>query len=127
MNHKRSLGLAGEYRVISELFLRGHMPKRLRSGPDIRLENGSLLEVKSAFHSSYSGDSEYLFKVGPLQIRDSDFFICWCVNDDTFYVIPAKKASSSICITNRKVYGRRRRYAVYKNAWHLLNTKVRRL
>jgi len=123
MNHKRSLGLAGEYRVMAELLLRGHMPKKLRSGPDLRLENGLLLEVKSASYnqySSYSGDSEYSFRTWALQIKRSDFFICWCVNDDTFYVIPAKKASSSICITNRKGNGRRRRYALYKNAWHLL-------
>jgi hypothetical protein len=127
MGSKRALliGLAGEYRVMSELLLRGHNPSKsyLAAGPDIVLENGFRLEIKSKHrHRDKSGPYEVQFFSGHTRrnVRPTgfDFVIVWCIDDDAFFIIPidALPASSFGLWPDSK----KSRYSRFKEAWHLL-------
>ncbi len=131
LNNK--IGLAGEFRVMSELLLRGHNPAKsyLNEGADIILENGLRVEVKSA-HRLYQywrggrTKKNYLFKVRggkrqrPLSFLKCDFVVFWCIDDDCFLIIPKLKITGtavSLCnISNNS----RSKYIQYKNKWDLL-------
>lgn len=123
------LGLAGEFRVMSELLLRGHNPAKsyLEDGPDLILENGVRIEVKSAHKHIAKRAERYLFSVrgGHRKERQNldgcDFIICWCVNDDCFYIIPKTQVTqrTSICIGTQNST-----FKPYKGNWEILNREV---
>lgn len=138
LTNRNELGLAGEFRVMAELFLRGHNPAKsyLEKGADIILENGIKLEVKASHRHSgnykatdrtkgFRTRSVYVFTLKgagrrPYQLDTCDFLILWCIDDDCFFVIPTESVLAKTCVSlvSADTQGR---YAKYKNAWHLLN------
>ena len=139
------IGLAGEFRVMSELLLRGHNPAKsyLEDGADLILENGLRVEVKSAHlmpqehvreryapdHYRRIGKSmtpipKYQFDMTQghnkpsKSLHDYDYLICWCINDDWFYIFPCElklpKGKLSI------FPGSKSKYNHYRGAWDQL-------
>ncbi len=122
------IGLAGEFRVMSELLLRGHNPAKsyLENGADIVLENSIKVEVKSAHRLPQKRTSSYLFNLrrkdrkGIQNLDNCDFVVCWCINDDSFYIIPKSViTSTSIGIYNLSSDSKSK-YTSYKDKWELL-------
>jgi len=118
------IGVAGEYRVISELILRGHYPAKPLSvkRADLILENGTRLEIKTS--RFYKDDNAYKFDItyghGRVKI-DQDFYdylICWCLDVQTFFIVPSNMidAQSTVSIT----LSPNSKYAPYREAWNLL-------
>jgi hypothetical protein len=110
-------GKAGEYRVMSELMLRGHHPAMppIDNGADIILESGLRIQVKSSHlnrkkHASYPLGL-YRFELMELGVRSKyqnmvrdwtkrcDYFVLWCINEDRFFIFPATKDRGVILIT----------------------------
>lgn len=134
---RNKIGLAGEFRVMSELLLRGHNPAKsyLEEGPDIILENGLRLEVKSAHrcHSIHKATDRgkghrertvYNFslvggaRTKPQSLEGCDFLLLWCINDDSFFVIPYKEIKvNALSIVSTTGNGK---WIPYKNRWDLL-------
>jgi len=127
------LGLAGEFRVMSELLLRGHNLAKsyLEEGADIILENGLRIEVKSGHRCHYQGkyrkkgNYNFTFKGGarktPQNLDGCDFVILWCIDDECFFIIPVGEISAScigICNISPKF-----KYYSYKDNWDLLEVK----
>ena len=99
------IGIAGELRVMSELLLRGFNPAKsyLDHGIDIILDNGKRIQVKTARRFSRkdrkSHSTYYHFVTRPWdyqrrtkgreRMSEVDIVICWCIEDNTYYVIPA--------------------------------------
>lgn len=121
------IGVAAEYRVISELILRGYHPAKPLSvkRADLLLENGVKLEIKAS--RFYPDENAYKFDLtyghGRVKI-DQDFYdylICWCMNDQVFFIIPAEviHAQSKVSLTLNK----NSKYAPYKEAWNLLEKR----
>ena len=120
------LGLAGEFRVMSELLLRGHNPAKsyLEYGADIVLENGLRLEVKTGhqYDRLYKNNYHFFTATGHGQRvvghRDYDFLVCWCFDADVFYIVPQgsiparKRFTLSISPKSR--------YFPFRGAWNLL-------
>lgn len=129
------LGLAGEFRVMSELLLRGHNPSKsyLQDGADLTLENSLRLEVKSSHRYADKRGTYYMcnLKGGHRKQRQQldsfDFLILWCVDDDVFYIIPKAEViltpSGTIAFTTTSENARHR-YAQYRERWDLLNKEV---
>ena len=126
-------GLAGEFRVMSELLLRGHNPAKsyLEDGADLILENGKRIEVKSCHRyisKSRQGSKEprylFSFRGGNREKQDLtkiDFAICWCIDDGLFYIVPIKIVNSSaIGISNTSINAKHK-YAPYRENWNQLN------
>lgn len=121
------IGLAGEYRVVSELLLRGHNPaKRLAPfGEDLILENGLRIEIKAG--RLYPKDNAYKFDLtyGHGNQKDNqdhyDYLVCWCLDDNVFFVIPVEviTAQSTVSIT----LAEKSKYAPYREAWDLLQER----
>lgn len=129
MGSKRGnfIGLAGEFRVMSELLLREHNPAKsyLNDGIDIVLENGKRIEVKSAHKLSYGKWLAYHFSFrggrgNKLQnLNNCDFIICWCIEDNDFYIIPIDELGApSLSIHNN--FRQSSKYLKYRDAWELL-------
>lgn len=116
-NRAHLVGKAGEYRVMSELILRGHFPMTppVDNGTDIVLENGFRIQVKTSHlnqkkHASYPlglyrfelMETGYRAKYQNV-IRDwtkrCDFLVLWCIDEDRFFVLPATKDRGVILIT----------------------------
>lgn len=124
-NNNSKYGLAGEFRVMSELLLRGHNPAKsyLEEGADIILQNGLRIEVKSSRRRNTYRCSSYAFcfrsgrqKKARLPRETCDFVICWCIEDNDFYIFPSQAIpQTSIGI------GRHKKYIAYKERWDLLN------
>lgn len=120
------LGLAGEFRVMAELLLRGHNPAKsyLEYGADIVLENGLRIEVKSARQYDKRFKKTYHFSIATghsqKKVDNShfDFLVCWCADDDVFYILPQKSVPSSakfsLSISSDS------KYFPYREAWDLL-------
>lgn len=134
-------GLAGEFRVMSELLLRGFNPAKsyLEDGADVILnDNGLRIEIKSAHrcHSqrkaknkdkNYNVRDSYSFTLmgGARRQRQSldgcDFLIAWCIDDDCFFILPKSIiTSSTIAIIDVSGTGRTK-YSPYRNRWDLLS------
>ena len=121
------LGLAGELRVMSELLLRGHNPAKsyLEDGADIVLENGLRIEVKSAHKLAQKRTKAYFFSLrGGHRKEKQDLskcgaIICWCIDEDCFYIIPSIEIQSS-AIAIYDTSGSKSKYASYRNNWELL-------
>lgn len=106
------IGMAGDYRIASELILRGLTPARPAVDCPIDwiiVENGKRLQVKTSLKPHDTGDygTGYNFSLRVTKLRkkakllyqgerkpfayeDIDFVICWCVDDGDFYVIPVE-------------------------------------
>ncbi len=119
-NRAHLVGKAGEYRVMSELMLRGHVPltPAIDNGTDIVLDNGLRIQVKTSHlnhkkHNSYKlglyrftfMETGYRAKYQNM-IRDwtkrCDFFVLWCIDEDRFFVMPATTDRGVILITAKK-------------------------
>lgn len=140
------IGKAGELRVASELLLRGHRVclNLIDSGTDLILENNIKIQVKCARKISrpyqdknkkyYESTPVYHFSLrrwgkeprhgntpcAPIS-AEIDFVICWAIDDDIFYVIPADKIrdKSGIVITFSK-NGLTPKFSEYIDCWNLL-------
>jgi hypothetical protein len=137
---QNSLARAGEYRVLSELLLRGLEPFTVSDdkGIDILLANGLKVDVKiiSAYtihHQNIKQGTvsyryerkEYLFNAHRSQRdKELDFYIIWLLELDEFYIIPAKVVGKS---KQQKIYPTtpNHRYSQYKGAWELLSTALK--
>ena len=132
--NRNRIGLAGEFRVMSELLLRGHNPAKsfLEEGADMVLENGLRVEVKSGHrcHCSSWGErhrirDSYLFtfrggaKKRKPTLQDLDIAILWLMDDDCFLIIPSKMITGN-CIGIDKLSSKSK-YAIYKDNWGLLD------
>jgi len=131
-NKTNYLGLAGEFRVMSELLLRGHNPAKsyLEDGADLILENGKRIEIKSS-HLRTVKDPRYNYRYvhygfsfwGGHRSRikkDFDFAICWCVEANVFYIIPVKEIKGSTFGIKNVSPNAPNRYAPYRENWELL-------
>lgn len=106
------LGLAAEYRVMSELLLRGYNPAKLQGGPDFILEDGTKVEVKCTHRNRNTSPVRYSFTFN--RRKGFDVAIVWCFDDNIFYIVPASAIyGDTISIPNR-LFDR------YKNAWDVL-------
>ena len=128
------IGLAGEFRVMSELLLRGHNPAKsyLEDGADLILENGFRIEVKSAHKIKYGRGIAYNFDLRrgnrkmDLKHDGFDFIICWCIEESAFYIIPQNILTAGVNITiyeTKRHFKSKSRYAPYKEAWNLLQER----
>lgn len=123
------LGLAGELRVMSELLLRGHNPAKsyLEDGADIILMDGRKIEVKCAHKLNRENGYNYNVKCGHAgskrTLPNCDFIICWCIDDDMFFIIPFAEVKNltSIALPSIK---RKSKYSCYRNNWDLLSEEV---
>ena len=129
--NKLSLGKAGELRVASELLLRGHeiFLTVTDTGVDLILGDGKRLQVKTARVNKYE---RYRFsleawrkKGNPPKAQpftDIDYFICWAVNDGSFFIIPTPHIIGKIAI-DINPNSTRSQFMVFKNNWEVLNKK----
>ena len=128
------IGLAGELRVMSELLLRGHNPAKsyLENGADLILENGLRIEVKSKHKQTIKDHDIYQFSLRGGHRKQNqnldhcDFLICWCIDDDCFYIIPTSSITteaSAICIFNHSSKRQWTKYLSYKENWELLQRR----
>lgn len=133
------LGSAGEYRVASELLLRGFNPaiRAVDTGIDIVLENGLTIQVKTTSGptsnekdrpSRYQfGLSNTTYKKGKMiktvSKLKADYFVVWLVDIDRFYVIPRSELEGRVTIQlNPLCLGKKTStYSKYLDAWDLLN------
>ena len=131
-----ALGLAGEFRVMSELLLRGFNPAKsyLENGADLILENGVTVEVRCSHiykQKSRKSESEPLLKytlktatgAHGYRMSDADFIIFWCIDDNWFFIIPKEEFQ-----THKGYYISKRggvsKLDAYKDAWDLLRGKI---
>ena len=133
--HTNKTGLAGEFRVMSELLLRGHNPAKsyLEDGADIILQNGTRIEVKSAHLKPITNSPNYGFTFQDGHQRPSsklgrfDFAICWCIEDDVFFIIPSavifKSGKFGFGVSSLRSYSGK--YASYKGNWDLLSEETK--
>ena len=111
-NRNLRLGLAGEFRVMAELLMRGFNPSlmALDEGVDIILENGIKIQVKSSTASLRKqlrnrGKDYYsinLMRRGKKtgNLKDSvDFVIVWAYRENDFFILPANKLRSHSSIS----------------------------
>lgn len=136
MSEQMKLGLAAEFRVMSELLLRGHNPAKsyLEDGADIILQTGIKIEVKSARRRSLRRDTNnqlgynFSFKGGkrkhPQDLNGFDFVICWCIDDNVFYILPSSVVKSSGVTFVSTSDDAKHQFCNYKNAWNLLERRV---
>ncbi len=128
--YNNKVGLAGEFRVMAELLLRGHNPAKsyLNQGPDIVLENNLRIEVKSAHKCHINmlrrNRLYYTFtlKGGTHNLNDCDFLVLWCIDDDDFLIVPREVVTAKTIIGIDKLTPVSK-YFKYKNAWDLLEVE----
>ena len=133
----RSLGMAGEHRVVSELLLRGYNPSIavIDKGVDIILDNGKTIQVKTTSQVRHGAHvaidissttytrSRQKGAANPTDLR-ADYFIVWIVPRNEFYIIPrdaiaARNVTNCLSITPDLNQG----FAIYKDKWDLLEEK----
>jgi len=110
---------------MSELLLRGYNPAKsyLVNGADIILMDGRRIEVKCAHKLNRENGYNYSIKCGGAGKRKTlancDFVVCWCIDDEAFYIIPFAEVKhlTSIALPSSK---RKSKYAHYKENWNLL-------
>ena len=105
VNH--GVGKAGEYRVASELMMRGHAVyfPAIDLGADLLIENGIRIQVKSCHLVKRNTQVAYFFnpsyriimdKMKQISMKDrkmsdeADFVIVWGIDENRFWVIPAE-------------------------------------
>lgn len=115
------IGKAGEYRVISELLMRGIVCAMVcfDDGTDLILSNGKKIGVKATHRPSNDKKSyswRYSISIRLPEIRGIgnglykkkfnksdysgrvDYWIIWCIDDNLFYIIPNKEIKQKISI-----------------------------
>lgn len=148
------IGKAGELRVRSELLIRGISCGSLDfdDGTDIVLGNGKKIGVKTSSRpnkdvKNYSW--KYSFSIRVPQVRGAkdglytkkftkrnyegfvDFWVFWCVENDTFYIIPNSEIKQKVSIViptprEERTYEKHTwkesvsKYERFKNNWDLL-------
>ena len=139
MKNNIALGKAGEFRVASELLLRGHevFLATADSGVDLILGNGKRVQVKVSHLHLVDGHNpkwkarRYVFsfkswrKKGkvyePHKLEDVDYVILWAKNDDIFLIVPAEEVRGNYTI--RFVPDSKRlqsKYIGFKDQWDSL-------
>ena len=138
MPSKQHIGAAGELRVMSELFLRGHNPAKtyIDNGADLILQDGTKIEVKCSTKSNEIKRAEgrkrsgaYVFHLGgkrrQMPSKESvDIVICWCIDDDVFYVIPYESVKCMAISISNIDDGAKNKFEIYKNNWSILENKI---
>jgi len=147
---RQRLGLAAEFRVMSELLLRDYNPSRLvvQDGYDLLLENGIRIEVKASHHDihnrKYSNgkvrptpNRKYHFSLNDgksgkrgVDVGKVDFIIGWCVDDNVFFVIPSVELENikginiySVSDEPSKFSASLSKYYKYREAWELIQLR----
>jgi hypothetical protein len=112
------VGRAGEFRVMSELMLRGHNPSMpaIDTGGDVVIENGIRIQVKTSqltrkgrrpqyslgYYRFYLGE----YKGNRIKKRDwsldCDFFVFWCLDEDRFFIAPPSAVQQNWIIIAHK-------------------------
>lgn len=133
MSDPRAIGKAGEYRIASELLMRGYNPMiaSVDNGVDLVLENGKTIQVKTTTKACY-GDrgkstkaslatTRYIRGDRTHEVKDNraDFYIIWVIPWDSFFIIPRdviKMKGISLSFTVGKPDGLYR----FKDCWNLL-------
>jgi hypothetical protein len=150
------IGLAGEFRVMSELLLRGFNPSKsyLQNGYDLILGDGKRIEVKSSHkktkiydvdyrinhpvygenysHQKHANCHHYVFtfrsatrsvaRRGQIN-KDFDFAICWCMDDNVFYVIPVGDINGGGFSLGDVSEKATHKFAKHRNNWDALKEK----
>jgi len=109
-NYSTRIGRAGEYRVASELLLRGYNPaiRAVDDGIDLVLENGTTIQIKSVVSlnksNSYTvGLAHSKWKKGKetkeRQNLKADYLLVWVIPTNDFYIIPKERVGNKFCIT----------------------------
>jgi len=130
-NYQARIGKAGEFRIASELLLRGYNPsiRIVDDGVDLVLDNGKTIQVKTTTNKCYVnsyfvGLSSSKWRKGQQtkerQNLRADYLIIWVVPTGDIYIIPASIVGSklSVTLTNSKSSNR---YYFYANNWDILN------
>ena len=148
LSEQLQLGKAGEYRVLSELILRGASPALtcVDNGIDLVLENGKRIQVKTSNKPQFSksngngyklkNPSEYYAfslrhgKKGKKLEYNFDFLIVWIIPLNRFYIIPKEdvKDIKTILINKKEEISNspgginkyQARFVQYKDRWELL-------
>ena len=130
-----SIGKAIEFRVVSELLLRGHEVylATADSGVDLILGNGKKLQVKGSNkgakgHSHYE---RYTFsfktwhkrgkKYTTHELEGVDFVICWAIQDNLFYIIPAELIRGKYSVRVKPSSQSQSLLTPYQDKWELLS------
>ena len=120
------VGRAGEYRVLSELLLKGYNPsiRAIDNGIDIILDNGYTIQVKTNSQTRKFPLLNFAtanYKKGKKEHNSkhliADFVIVWLINYETFYIIPAFEISTTMLSLNR-LGGK---WVNYINRWDILS------
>jgi len=135
--NSQELGLAGEFRVMSELIFRGWNPAKsyIDNGIDVILQNGVRVQIKTSrkkasVRSDNRGSAEcyrFTLKRGDynnrktLSSKNVDFLICWGIETNNFWIIPTDKVDglSQIAIP----LSSKGKYRRYLNNWKLLGRR----
>ncbi len=131
--HSRAIGSAGEYRVISELLLRGYNPaiRMIDDGIDIVLDNKKTIQVKTVSHPVNRNNGKfYTISLASCKWRKgkktkikysskANFLIIWVIDVDAFFIVPLFLSGYSISIS--LLGGKWKKYV---DRWDLLNKKV---
>ena len=131
-NYTHRIGKAGEYRVASELLLRGFNPavRSVDDGVDLILDNGITIQVKSTQNlnrkNSYCVDlASSRWKKGKRtkekQNLKADYLLVWIIPTNDFYIIPAKRIGNKFRVTLTQKKGNI--YYPYLNNWEILDKK----
>ena len=127
------IGKAGEYRVTSELLLRGYNPatRVVDDGVDIVLNNRKTIQVKtvttphSGFYTVSFANASWIkgkkAKKGSSLL--ADYVVIWVVPKNDFYIIPATLINGKMSISVGGKNGQL--YTKYINKRELLNDEVK--
>ena len=142
MRENITVGKAAEFRVASELLLRGYETYMATadSGVDLILGNGKRIQVKSAHKTRMSGDHDawrcksYKFSFKSWRPKDGhfiansldsiDFVILWAIDDSIFFIIPAEKIRGKYTVRfNPDSTKQQSEFVAYRGKWELLNSE----
>jgi len=123
------IGKAGEYRVTSELLLRGYNPSTriVDDGVDIVLDNQKTIQVKTVTMSHRGfytvSFANTAWRKGIQSKKGSsllaDYVVIWVVPKNDFYILPAALINGKMSISVGGKNGQL--YTEYINKWELLN------
>lgn len=138
-SESNALGIAGEFRVMSELLLRGFNPAKsyLDNGIDIILSNGKRIQVKSRRKQLVKKRYYYpvtltsaRYRKGKTKraspdLKNLDFLIVWGIDSDDFYIIPKSEIGNKVAfsIPLLPVQPIKNHFDQFKNCWNLLKEK----
>jgi hypothetical protein len=134
---------------MSELLLRGFNPAKsyLQNGYDLILDKGLRIEVKTSHRKFYKYDVDYRqdhpvygknyphqktlnihhyffnFRAygGAGKInKEFDYAICWCMDDNVFYIIPAKEINGGGFSLSNVSETAKHKFTKYRNDWDIL-------